>query len=115
MVFKDLLISVTIGDYYARKGRRVNLILQPSTLAFNSTTNSVINIQHCLSDPRTYREPISILNEELLEDIYNMINQNPSLLTWSSACTELVQYYKSNNYSYSLGTLKDYPYVIILN
>jgi len=35
-----------------------------------------------------------------------MINQNPSLLTWSSACTELVQYYKSNNYSYSLGTLK---------
>lgn len=94
----------TIGDYYAEGGS------QPYTtafhLTFNSTTNSVINIQHCLSAPRTYREPISILNEELLEDIYNMINQNPSLLTWSSACTELVQYYKSNNYSYSLGTLK---------
>lgn len=94
----------TIGDYYAEGGT------QPYTtafhLTFNNEQNAVINIRHCLSDPRTYREPISILNEELLEDIYNMINQNSSLLAWSSACNELVQYHNLNNYSYSLGTLK---------
>ena len=93
----------TIGDYYADRGS------QPYTTVFHLTfpkQQGVIWIQHCLSDPREYKEETSIQNEELLEDIYTTIMNRQDILQWSTACQELVRYYDSANYSFSLGTLK---------
>jgi hypothetical protein len=93
----------TIGDYYADGGA------QPYTTAFHLTfpdQQGVILIQHCLSDPREYREETSIQKEELLEDIYTTIMNRQDILRWSTACQDLVRYYDSAHYSFSLGTLK---------
>lgn len=93
----------TIGDYYADSGS------QPYTTAFHLTfpdQHRRILIQHCLSDSREYREETVIQKEELLEDIHATIMNSPEILEWSTACMELIEYYNSAKYSFSLGTLK---------
>ncbi len=95
----------TVGDYFASGGS------QPYTMAFHLTNNdptrnNSIFIHHCLSDPRIIREDLSILKEELLEDIHTVIQNNVSILNWSQACLELENMYTNSMYAYSLGTLK---------
>lgn len=95
----------TVGNHYANSGAK------PKTMAFHLTFNdmtrhNIILIEHCLSDPRTHQEDISLLREELLQNIHSVIQNNTTLLNWSSACQELESMYQNNNFAYSLGTLK---------
>jgi hypothetical protein len=96
----------TVGNHYTNsKGGRAHTLA--FHLTFNDMTkNNIISIEHCLSDPRTHQEDISLLREELLQNIHSVIQNNPTLLNWSSACQKLESMYQDNTFSYSLGDLK---------
>lgn len=94
-----------VGDHYAEGGGQA--ITAVIHLTYESTQRTEILVHHFLSDPRVVAEDVAILIDEALEKLEAFINtQRPDILTWSTACQELIAIYRTPGERTNLAYLK---------